>query len=432
MAGQRQIAVSNCDTDLQVGKFRCMLAILFATTIFASLATQGQTFQLIHDFSGGRDGASPAAGLTMDRAGKIYGSDAAAGAGGNGVVFELTHSPSGWVLSPLNIFNQRGGGAAPNSRLVLGPDGNLYGTTAAGGQGDCDEGGACGVVFKLQRPPTACVSFLCYWTQIVLYRFTGGSDGGTPDSEVIFDSAGNLYGVTAYGGTGSCAGGAGCGVVYELSPSGGGWTETVIHNFTSGNDGSFPSGLVSDANGNLYGLTEYGGSSNMGVLYELTPSGGGWTETIPHNFQTSDGSYPAGTLVMDRTGSLYGVATGGSLGFGAVFELSQPGTWSYAAIYSFTASDLPVGSLAIDNAGNLYGVTDQGGAFGYGIVYKLTPGGGSWVQTDLHDFNGSDGLYANGPLAIDAGGNILGTSGAGGSFFTVCDLGCGTAWEITP
>jgi hypothetical protein len=399
-----------------------------------AIAAQAQTFTVLHTFNAGSDGNNPTAGLTLVGNRTPYGVANYNPSGDGGGVFKLSEGGSGWVLSPL--FNHTGTG---NSKLVIGPDGNLYGATAIGGIQACGEGGGCGTVFMLQPPAHACASFLCPWTQTVLYEFKDQNDGWNPDSEVIFDSAGNLYGVTAYGGTGDCgAGGSvGCGLVYKLTRSGSGWTKSTIHTFVAGSsDGAFPSGgLVFDKAGHLYGVTGFGGSdacsngSNIGcgVLYELSKSNGNWTESILYYFQSSN-NFPSGTLAMDFSGDLYGLA--GTY----IFELSQPGTWNYATLYNFTHDDYAIGGLTFDAAGNLYGVTIQAGENGVGYVYKLSHSGDSWSLSHLHDFAFADGTYANGLLTLDASGDIYGTSGQGGFFSENCypANGCGTAWEITP
>lgn len=396
-------------------------------------AAQAQTFQVLHAFQNGQDGSGPTAGLTMDRGGRLYGTTA----GGNfiyeGSAFKMTESGSAWVLAPLYDFSY-GRGLAPGA-LTIGPDGAFYGVTFVGGSHrQCDEGDGCGTVFKLQPPPRACASFLCPWTQTVLYDFQGAGDGYQPVGNVVFDSAGNLYGITLYGGTGFCSG-IGCGTVFKLSPSGGSWTKTVLYNFTQGDDGYYPvGGLWMDAAGNLYGTAD-GGSGTKGVIYELTPGSPFWTQTVLHSFQGSDGTYAEGPLIPDAAGNLYGVTAGGGANdSGTVFELTQPGTWNFESLFSFPhypAGDQPMGPLAIDSAGNLYGTTSAGGANEVGTLFKLALVNGSWVETDLHDFSSTDGEPPNGGIVIDANGNLYGTSSMGGST-TNCYVGCGTVWEFTP
>jgi uncharacterized repeat protein (TIGR03803 family) len=415
-----------------------VVALLVLTLVVGTARAQAQSFRVIHVFSGQDDGATPLAGLTVDAAGKFYGTTSGTGDSTNGSVFKLASAGSGWVVTPLNDFHQGGGGARPETKAVIGPAGNLFGVTYLGGQGDCVGNGSCGVVYELQPPPNVCPSFLCPWRQIVLYRFNDIPAAGVPESAVVFDGAGNLYGTTAYGGTGVCINSIGlnygCGAVYKLTPSGGGWTETVIYSFQGGNDGQMPAGgLIFDAAGNLYGTTAIGGSSSAGTIFELSPSGSGWTETILHTFHVSDGSFPTGNLIADEFGNLYGAAEGGGANNGGtVFELSQPGSWTYDLLYSFPRNSGASGTLVFDSAGNLYGTTYSGGAYGYGTAYKLTLSNGSWMETDLHDFQGSDGAYPNGGLVFDSVGNLYGTAAEGGPSNEFCYGGCGTIWEITP
>ena len=274
-----------------------LMLLFFLLVLLLVLLTpqpaQAQTFKVIHTFTGGADGAWPYAGLTMDRAGNLYGT-AQAGGGGNlrssgcggsgcGTVFKLVPRGSGWVFTTLYSFQGGSDGAVPTARVIFGPDGSLYGTTSVGGAG-------YGTVFKLQPPLVACKSALCPWTETVLYRFTGGSDGANPGGgDLIFDKAGNLYGTAQYGGYegGSCSETGGCGVVFELTPSSSGWIYSVIHRFTGGADGGYPySGVISDNAGNLYGTAGGGGSSGGGTVYELIPSGSGWQEKTLCSFPT--------------------------------------------------------------------------------------------------------------------------------------------------
>jgi uncharacterized repeat protein (TIGR03803 family) len=273
----------------------------------------------------------------------------------------------------------------------------------------------------------------------VLYRFTAQPpDGFFPVGNPVFDRAGNLYGTTLYS--------EGWGIVYELKPSNGGWAESVVYGFTGHEDGATPmSGPILDRAGNLYGTTSMGGNfvcdggHGCGTVYELTPSGPGWTEHTLYTFHNgSDGSTPLGGLILDSSGNLYGTtSTGGSNGGGTVFELtSSNGSWTFHLLYSFTGvvDDVgPTGSLAMDSGGKLYGSTLSEGAYGDGTAFKLTPAGGGWTYTDLHDFAGGsgDGLGPYGSPTLDMNGNIYGTA-AGGGTGTSCSYGCGVVWEIMP
>lgn len=404
--------------------------LICAVTMITLQSAQAQTFQVIHAFTGGGDGANPYSGLTMNGAENFYGTTAGSD---NGSVFNLRSIGSGWLLMPLINFGLSGP-SMPASKVTIGPDGALYGTTFYGGLfgEDCNNY-SCGTVFKLQPPSRSCGSVSCPWTLTIVYEFQPSPDGGNPWGEVVFDGAGNMYGTTAYGGTGNCSNGieSGCGVVYKLSPAGSGWTETILYNF-SGNDGEQPtSGLIFDASGNLYGVTGEGGNYNGGVVYELSPSwSGGWTETVLHSLQVNDGFDPIGSLIMDASGNLYGTAQdGGPAGGGTAFELSQPGTWTFQVLYAFLGNKgTPQAPLALDSAGNLYGVGF--GDAGYGNVFRLMPANGSWIKTDLHSFQGSDGLWPNGGLVLDSSGNLYGTTSNGGG--GPCYEGCGVVWEITP
>ena len=403
---------------------------LLFIVLLAAVVAQAQVFEVLHTFTGEGDGANPYAGLTLFQ-GKYYGTT-------SGSVFNLKNTGSGFELNPLfNFNNPRNDGSDPFSNVTVGPDGALYGTTAYGGGGNCSVGaGGCGLVFKLQPGASACRSVLCYWTETVLYRFTGTADGANPYSEVVFDSAGNLYGTAAYGGGGSCNGGLGCGVVYKLTPSSGGWTESVIYSFTGGNDGAEPvGGLIFDQAGNLYGTGFAGGTGQGGVIFKLTLSNGGWTETAVHGFQAAtDGSRPQSTLIADSSGNLYGVATlGGVNSGGTAFEWSPSGGGTYSVLYSFPFNSGPVGSPIFEVDGNLYGTTANGGANQIGTIFQLHPTTDGWTETDIHTFGGlGDGANPYGNMAMDQNGRLYGTALNGGGNLQICANGCGTIWEITP
>ena len=218
-------------------------------------------------------------------------------------------------------------------------------------------------------------------TEKVLYSFTGGNDGGDPAAQLVFDGAGNAYGTTVVGGL------YGCGTVFELTPlSGGRWQQSVLYNFSCFGDGKNPYGGVTfDGSGNLYGTTVAGGSGGAcsgdgcGVVYKLTPSGGGWTQTVLYNFTGGDDGYgPGSAVVLDKAGNIYGTAPdGGAYSQGVIYQLSlKNGQWQQTVIHAFTGGDDgavgSLGSLLLDAAGNLYGVTELGGRYGAGIVFKLS------------------------------------------------------------
>ena len=227
------------------------------------------------------------------------------------------------------------------------------------------------------------------------------------------------------------------GQVYELSPAqalNGSWQKTVVHIFQGPPDGRWPEGpVVFDQSGNLYGGTLGGGSSDLGTVYELTLQAHTWSETVLHNFTGPDGIKPIGNLVRDRSGNLYGVTNGDSQPGGA-FELAPvPGGWDITRLYAFQPgqAQFVASGLVMDGAANLYGVAGYGGANGYGTIYKLTPSSDRWSYSTLYDFTGgSDGSNPQGPLVLDASGNLYGSAATGGDLNCNAGSGCGTVWGI--
>lgn len=261
-------------------------------------------------------------------------------------------------------------------------------------------------------------------TFTVLYDFTGGSDGGEPYAGVILDAAGNIYGTTNEGGDLNCNNPYGCGAVFRLDPAG---NETVLHAFAGGTDGSNPfAAVIRDARGDLYGTT-VGGGSGLGAVYEMTRKG---AEVILHSFAggPSDGAFPYANLVSDRRGNLYGTTQdGGSAGEGTVFRLDRSGTETVLHSFGGGASDggFPLDNgLVMDAKGNLYGETDLGGTANKGVVYAISRSG---TVTVLHSFTGgaTDGCYPYGTPAMDAKGNLYGTTSYCGS----ADLGI--VWRVS-
>lgn len=409
---------------------------LVVTALSVSKPGQAQTYTILHSFTGGLSGADPV-GLAMDAAGNLYGatygggnSGTICGAIGCGTVFKLAHKNGSWTFNSLYAFTGGSDGASPFAGLAIGPNGIVYGTanSGGGGGGGCGTSG-CGTVYSLQPTPSFPRNALAPWLETTLHKFQGPpNDGNNPGlATPLIDPAGNLYG-TASGGT------AGQGVVFELTRSSGVWTESIIHNF-SGSDGSQPlAGLTIDPTGNLYGTTAYGGAYNYGAVYELTRSGSGWVEQVLYSFTgASDGFGPSYPLTFDRSGNLYGTTAYGGIGdWGTVFQLvPSEGGWSLNTLYSFSGNGpiRPGGTLAIDALGNVYGTTGEGGAYGYGAVYKLTHSSGSWVYTAVYDFcpNGYPCTNGDGPLGVilDASGNLFGQAGGGPS-------NDGVVYEITP
>ena len=256
---------------------------------------------------------------------------------------------------------------------------------------------------------------------------------GPGGGDLIWDQQGNIYGTTEYGGS-SCSY-DGCGTVYELTPSGNGYTESVLYNFTGGADGAGPwAGLVLDQKGNLFGTTE-GGVNGYGNVFELTDVPGvGWTEHVLYSFQgTDDGGLPFGGVIFDSAGNLYGTTLGGgSGGGGTVYELSPSGdTWTFKLLYSFTDQYYqrypgPRAPLTMDGAGNLYGTTYGDGYPFWGSVFKLSNTQNGWVYTLLHRFDGDDGWDVLSNVSIDTDGTLYGTASCGGVY------GEGVVWMIKP
>jgi len=393
-------------------------------------------------------GILPEGGVIFDAAANLYGTTCGdiGFDKGYGTVFELTPGSGGtWSETVLHDF---GTYVCPYGGLVFDAAGNLYGTTIWGGKY------SNGIAFELAPNLDGT------WNETILHEFGGPGDGSSPNGDLIFDAAGNLYGTTYYGGTAikECQeNGIGCGTVFELIPSQTGqWTEKVLHNFhRNGTDGVWPSaGLAMDAAGNLYGPAALGGPAGFGVVFELSPNAHGkWSETILFSFDGNDGAGPAAKLVFGPDGNLYGTTLygGESNGFGTVFELipGKNGQWSEKLVRTFFHNGRdPDGPVIFDSAGNLYVTTTEGGRYGGGScgssscggsLFKLSPDtNGKWTMTDLHDFNGKkDGSDPTGALIFDSTGNLYGTTVLGGdSESCVSDgpphTGCGVVFEITP
>jgi uncharacterized repeat protein (TIGR03803 family) len=297
---------------------------------------------------------------------------------------------------------------------------------------------AFGSVVNLTPPLAVCKTAKCFWTENDLYDFQASpSDGAIPSyGDLTWDQQGNIYGTTQYGGSNNT------GVVYQLKPPvppSKTWTESVILDFT-GPDGFFPfNGVILDSSGNLLGTAKGGGAYGCGVVYKLTPYGNGWSERNAYEFQCGDdGQNPIGGLVSDSSGNLYGTTSaGGSGGGGTVFELRPSGdSYTFKLLYSFSGQEGwgPWASLTMDAGGSLYGTTYRGGA-GAGSVFKLTNTQNGWAYASLHDFaGGSEGYQLISNVTIDANGNLYGTAEAGGTWQGGCAVngGCGVVWMIKP
>jgi uncharacterized repeat protein (TIGR03803 family) len=389
-------------------------------------ASTGET--ILYNFAGGTsDGAHPLAGLVFDAAGNLYGTTYAGGNRNSGTVFELSPDGSGgWTETVLHRFSHSvGEGYGPQDGIIQDSAGQLYGTTTNGGTY------GYGTVFELRLQPGV------GWKEKVVHSFNqNGTDGIFPVAGLVLDAAGNLYGTTSRGGYASE------GTVFELKQqTNADWTENVLYSFkNNATDGKNPSDkLVFDAAGNLYGTTTDGGAYRVGTAFELKREAGGiWKERILYTFVNdgTDGANPGSGLVFDAAGNLYGTTQyGGTSGGGTVFQLSSNGIggWTEKVLYSFsnngTDGYYPFREVILDAAGNLYGTTPFGGTSGGGIAFELSPdGSGGWTEKVLHTFanNGTDGGEPVCGLIFDTAGNLYGTTAREGT------AAAGTVFEITP
>jgi uncharacterized repeat protein (TIGR03803 family) len=398
------------------------------TLLLTATSVTAQEETVLYNFaSNNTDGTYPDAGLVSDSAGNLYGTTYSGGTHGVGAVFELTPKlGGGWNEKVLHNFNTNGtDGSYPQAGLIVDASGDLYGTTYSGGVH------GFGTVFELTPPAGG------GWGEKILHAFNSNStDGQSPSASLIFDAAGNLYGTTVFGGT------ADGGTAFELSPTkGGSWGEKILHNFTySATDGNEPfAGLIFDSAGNLYGTTAFGGAHGGGMVFELVPNANGsWGERILTAFADNgtEGYNPFAGLIADASGNLYGVTyRGGTDNKGTVFELTPHagGGWLETTPHNFlndgTDGNGPYPALIFDTRGNLYGTTTLGGTNGAGTAFELAPqGGGVWNESILYDFNdnGTDGFAPVASLIFDSSGNLYGTTYLGGASDS------GAVFEITP
>jgi uncharacterized repeat protein (TIGR03803 family) len=387
-------------------------------TLMATPSAKAQGYGVLSSFKGpgAGDAASPSYGaLIQDAAGNLYGSTTGGGAHGLGAIFELVNTSSGYGEKVLYSFSGPDGDY-PDGGLAIDGQGNLYGTAAyAGPSGQ-------GVVFEL-------VNSSGTYTEKTLYAFTGGSDGGTPSGGLVSDASGNLYGTTN-------GGGAGHGTFFELVNSTGTFTEKVLFNFPAG-FANYLAGLTVDASGNFYGATLNAGAYGAGNVFELVNSSGVYAVQTLHDFSgtNGDGSAPTAGLTVDSVGNVYGATQwGGSSNSGIVYELvNSAGTYTEKVLYDFTNSGgngaAPFGGVVLDASGNLYGATTAGGAYGQGTIYELVNSSGAYSNQILHSFDpgcAGDGASPQGALIKDASGNIYGTANQGGA------NGTGAVFEFLP
>ena len=366
-----------------------------------------EAFATLHAFKGGADGANPEGALSTDSAGNLYGTTAAGGnrscnGQGCGTLFEL--KPDGTEVLWEAFFTD---GDAPKAGVYQDASGNLFCTTSGGGNNNA------GAVFTIA--PSG--------NEKLLYTFSGGAgDGGTPLSDLIADPSGNLYGTTS-------AGAEEAGTIFKLAPDG---TETTLHNFFNG-DGFQPlAGLTADAAENLYGTAYGGGAQGVGTIFKLT-SGGTYSVLYSFGTEAGDGINPVGGVVRDKTGNLYGTTKfGGSSGCGGsgcgvVYVLPSTGKEKLLHVFQGGADGgLPLAALVRDKKGNLYGTTFSGGGTGCGgagcgTVFKIAVDG---TETLLHTFTGGKDGSQPAAALIAVNGVLYGTASKGGKH------GFGTVFKL--
>lgn len=382
------------------------LKVLVLVSLISPWAMGQET--VLYTFTGGADGGQPVGTMVLDGAGNMYGTTQSGGQFNKGTVFTVSPAGQECVLHSFGAFN--GDGEFPQSGVIFDGAGNLYGTTFEGGAHQN------GTVFKL-------TGVGCTWTEQILYSFCSigypinCNDGSLPIAGLTLNNQGVLLGTTSAGGQQDGTDG----VVFDLVPTGSGYTENVIYAFPGGTNGSVPgSGLALDSSGNLYGEVFLGGSADLGLVYKLVAqSGGGWQYTVIFNFNGLNGGNPlSDSVILDTAGNVYGTTNGGGIcgeflgGCGVVYELSPNGNGGYSQtrLYRFAGGldgALTQAGLTMDSSGDLYGSTVHGGGagcgngYGCGIAFELIPAsGGTWTEAILSGFHGTDGRKPEAGLTL--------------------------------
>ena len=398
-------------------RFVAIFAVVFTLAAWASAE------KVLWNFAGGSDGSGPWSNYFIsDGKGNLYGATGAGGTYSSGVVFIL--APGGKEIILYEFKGQANGdGASPHGRLAFDGNGNIFGTTQGGGTN------GTGTVFELSPIRGG------GWTEKVIYNFSaGGADGSIPSAGMTIAPDGTMYSTTPDGGA------FGAGVIFSLKKTSKGWKQTVIHSLNYPAEGGFPyEGLLRDTAGNLYGVAPSGGSGQQGVVYRMSHTKKGWVYTELYSFtgQNGDGSGLYWIdLISDASGNIYGATSfGGTNGTGTVWELvysKTKKTYSENILYEFGVSgggdgNNPYGGLAMDTKGNLYGTALNGGASGLGAFYKLTKHGKNWKESILHSFaGGNDGNQPSGNPYLDAKGRLFGMTQTGGT------SNQGVVYRITP
>jgi uncharacterized repeat protein (TIGR03803 family) len=405
----------------------------------AALGARSGPETILHEFAGKRDSGRPAASLIADANGDLFGTAEGDQGLRGGSVFKLRLTKNGASESVIHQFKGKHDGAVPSAALLAGKNGALFGTTLSGGS-SCEESG-CGVVFELTPNGDA-------YDERILHAFgQSQSDGTYPDASVSADSQGSLYGTTTFSGANDV------GTVYKLTPSGNGFTYSVIYAFGGGNDAEYPMApVVVDSGGSVFGTTVVGGSvlegtgcgEGCGAVFQLVPSGSGYTESVIYNFQGSpDGAMPYAGLLADGTGAFYGTTMTGGVpansncpnGCGTVFKLTPAGSgYAENVLYRFqggTDGSGPTDAVIAGSNGVLYGTTSAGGTAGLGTVFALTPSGSGYTENVVYSFEPShDGASPYAGLLLGSDGRLFGTTLAGGK--QSCPSGgCGTVFALS-
>jgi len=398
------------------------LVLIAALGMFCQAHAWASSTEVIYSLMGDNDGEYTDTDLAIDSQGNLYGTSVLGGDFGGGTVFMVSPTENGWTHTVLYSFTGGADGGEPYKGVTLDSQGNLYGTAVTGGSGSCE--GGCGVAYKLSNTGSA-------WTQTVIHAFTGGADGSGPGARLTVDRAGNVFGMAPTGGD------FGSGTIYQMHQrSNGSWAFRVIHAFTGGADGGTGSaGKMIFHGGHLYGAATTGGVNGAGTVFELTPAqGGSWTFRTLYSFKGQpDGVFPYGGLIFDSLGNVYGTTYyGGTNDLGSVYELSprSSGEWKEKVLYSFNSGgdgNSSISNLVFDAAGNLYGTTSEGGA-GSGTVFTLTPNeNGTWTESVIHSFLGSpDGAFPYTGMVPGHSGEYYGATVHGGTD------GDGAIYKFTP
>jgi len=394
-----------------------VLTLLSLTGLCAATITPAQAGLSITDLASftatgaGTNGADPQAGVTFDSSGNLFGTTTYGGASGAGTVYEIAKGTS--TITDLASFTGAGpgtNGGNPAAGVTFDSSGNLFGTTYQGGAY------GYGTVYEIAHGTNTITD---------LASFTGaGTNGADPVAGVTFDSSGNLFGTTAYGGA------SGAGTVYEIAK--GTSTITDLASFTgAGTNGAYPyAGVTFDSSGNLFGTTTYGGASGLGTVYEIAHGTNTFTDLASFTGNGTNGARPYAGVTFDSSGNLFGTtASGGASGVGTVYEIAQ-GTSTITTLAFFTGNGAgtnggePLAGVTFDSSGNLFGTTYGGGASGYGTVYEIAQG--TSTITDLASFTGAgtNGAYPYAGVTFDSSGNLFGTTYGGGA------SGAGTVYEI--